>query len=572
MRVEHVDDLALIAHQLDKLNIVDLFNEQLPDHGNWRGLSGGSVVYGWLLYILSQADHRLSHVQDWADQHLHVLQVLLGQPTLRALDFNDDRLGRLLDRCSEDVAWTGLEMSLAKSFVEVYDLSTHGELVDDLTIVRTDSFNAPQFREPGELFRHGFTKHRRADQVQCKVMMSMLDSAALPLATEIVSGNGGDYKHYLPVIEKVQRILPGQGHLYVGDSHMSSTSNREAIHKAGHYYLSPLNAKQCHPDLLLKYLDELPVGVEQLPSISSHNADDPPLAYFHELPHEMQGENIRWTERRVLCYSIDYAQKLSKSFDKRLDQAQHAIEQLVVNKRGRRLAKSMTDLQVRIAGLIKRHAVQDCFTISTSQVDDVYTIQRHKNRPARMGRQTTFHISIKRNDNIITIKRQRIGWQIYATNAPLKRITGGELIRQYRREYRIEHLFDYFINRDCALLPLYLKKEHRVKGLIRLLVLVMQVSSSIQGTVRRQLERSNELLGEVYPGNPGRKTQQPTTPMLLQAFRGISVVFMKMGSNTEVQMTPLKMKQERILTLARSDDAYQRLVDLLEVQFNMRET
>ena len=93
------------------------------DHGNWEGLSGGKVVHAWLLYILSQGDHRLSHVQDWSAQRVLTISALLDEPRCRDLDFNDDRLGRLLDRFGADHHWDSFEQALGKSFVEVYSLS-----------------------------------------------------------------------------------------------------------------------------------------------------------------------------------------------------------------------------------------------------------------------------------------------------------------------------------------------------------------------------------------------------------------------------------------------------------------
>ena len=47
---------------------------------------------------MSESDHRLSRVEDWSASHLGVLRAVLDCPSLRSLDFADDRLGRLLDR------------------------------------------------------------------------------------------------------------------------------------------------------------------------------------------------------------------------------------------------------------------------------------------------------------------------------------------------------------------------------------------------------------------------------------------------------------------------------------------
>jgi hypothetical protein len=65
MVVEHLDDLPLIGHNIETTGIPSLFDAHFPDHGLWSGLSGGKVVAGWLSYILTEGDHRLSHVEGW---------------------------------------------------------------------------------------------------------------------------------------------------------------------------------------------------------------------------------------------------------------------------------------------------------------------------------------------------------------------------------------------------------------------------------------------------------------------------------------------------------------------------
>jgi len=573
MKVEHVDDLALLSSQFDSIGLSDLFDEYLGDHGNWEGLSGGKLVCGWLLYILSEADHRLSHVQDWASQRIQTLSALLDAPTCQELDFSDDRLGRLLDRYGDDNKWHDFEQALGKSFLEVYLLpEAEKEGGTELQVIRSDSFNAPKFGLGDELFKFGHTKHRRSDQVQCKVMTAALDPHAIPLAVEIVGGNGPDYAHYLPVIERVREMLTDGGNLYVGDSHMSSSGNRHAIHQAGDYYLSPLNAKQCSRELLNSYLDRLPVSVDQLPGIDPLKIDTPQRARYHELEHEMDVDDKQWKERRILCYSLAYATKQLKSFNNRLDEVEEKIKTLVINKSGRRNPKTLVDLHGRIATLLKKYKAEGCFTITTSQVVDNYTIHKSRDRPTRTGQQVTLHLNIKRNEEVIAAQRMRKGWQIYATNAPVERISAADLICHYRNQYRIEHLFDYAINRDTGLLPLYLKKERRIKGLIRLLMVAMRFSCILQVKARKKLKEQQAQLAGIYPGNKGRKTPDPTTPMLLRAMRGISLVFHTLNGVTSASLTELSSLQTRILELTGSDNVYQRLLQVLNSTFHLRET
>ncbi len=57
---ERVDDVPLILHQIEKINLSDLVDKFFPCNGNWQGISIGKVVSGWLSYIVSEGDHRLN--------------------------------------------------------------------------------------------------------------------------------------------------------------------------------------------------------------------------------------------------------------------------------------------------------------------------------------------------------------------------------------------------------------------------------------------------------------------------------------------------------------------------------
>jgi transposase len=577
MRIEYLDDLPVLGRYLLDSELVDFLNTHFPDHGSWQGISGGKVGVGWLMYILSEGDHRLCHVEEWAEKRLQVLGAILEEQPLRKIDFCDDRLGRLLDRYSNDEKWQGFEVAFGQNLLQVYKLSELGVgQKNGPAVIRTDSFNAPQYRTPSDLFRFGYSKHRRADQPFCKVMTASLDSLAMPMATEVVKGSGPDADHYLPVIERVRRILPQMGNLYVGDSQMGSHANRLQIVQNCDYYLCPLNRKQCSLELLHSYLDQIPTSFTELSSIFTEPESKRKAAYFYEINEEKSDEDsgVKWMERRLLVYSPDYAQGLIKSFNNRLDEAEEAVKALVVFKRGRRNPKTLKDLQVRSARILKKLKVEEFFEVKCGETVTKRLVQRYKNREPEWRESVTLHLDMKRKESLIEQKRGRLGWQLYATNVPAGLMSAEAVVRCYRDEYRIEHLFDYLINRDVGLLPIYLNKDNRIKGLIRLLTLAMRFATLVQYQVRKRLAELEEKLKGIYPGNAGRATDQPTTPMLLRAFQGIAIASMETLDGMSVQMPPLNTVQERILQLMDLENLYEQTLTKLKIDqrsFNVRE-
>ena len=105
MKIERVDDIPLLIAEFQKCGLAEKFDQYFVDHGNWVGPSGGKVTVGFLTYILSCADHRLSHVEPWVAGRLHVLGHCLEEPAIDPGHFSDDRLGSLLDRFSDGEQW-----------------------------------------------------------------------------------------------------------------------------------------------------------------------------------------------------------------------------------------------------------------------------------------------------------------------------------------------------------------------------------------------------------------------------------------------------------------------------------
>ena len=76
----------------------------------------------WLVHILSEQNHLMEPVQQWAERHLTILGKLSGQPICE-LDFTDDRLAMCLRDLSPKVTWHAIEQQLGQRVIRVYDLS-----------------------------------------------------------------------------------------------------------------------------------------------------------------------------------------------------------------------------------------------------------------------------------------------------------------------------------------------------------------------------------------------------------------------------------------------------------------
>ena len=77
-RYEELSDLPLLGYLINQSPLEKCLDDNFPTHGNWRGPSVSKLMIGWLMYIISECDHRLYAVEDWASGHINTLRKVLG--------------------------------------------------------------------------------------------------------------------------------------------------------------------------------------------------------------------------------------------------------------------------------------------------------------------------------------------------------------------------------------------------------------------------------------------------------------------------------------------------------------
>ena len=201
LRVEVVADLPVLWAKLQLMDLPATVDRHFPAPPHWKGpLSPGEVLGIWLLFIVSQGDHRLNAVEPWVAQHQGTLSALLGKPVVPT-DAHDDRLADWLTRLSRGGAFAALERDLSRHTVRVYQLPTD--------LVRLDATTANSYAdvlsEQG-LLQFGHSKDD-PDRPQLKIAAAVLDPLGLPLATAVVPGNTTDDPLYVPAIQAVRQSL-----------------------------------------------------------------------------------------------------------------------------------------------------------------------------------------------------------------------------------------------------------------------------------------------------------------------------------------------------------------------------
>ncbi len=577
-RVERLDDIALLLQTMQTLGIGKSIDDQVKVHGHWRGASLGTLTEIWLSYILSEGDHRLNRLEDWAVARLYILQSFYPEQGLKRTDFTDDKLELVLDYLIKDDNWSEIERLLNGRILRGYNL---GDKTGGLLRLRLDATIGQAHKEvkTGGLFQRGHAKHFNPNLPQIKTMLSTLDTQirgqSFPLCQITVSGNTSDDVLYQPIIERSKLSLSETSELLiVGDKKMSSLANRTSIVSGGDYYLSPLSKVQLPQSSLIPLIDKAlnTTGLIQAICINGKcigKGFEVSQTYCTTIEVAGQKKELTWTERRLIICSTKHCKAQLQTLQNRLQQAQAALAQLLQPKQGKSTAKTRYDIQQAIDRIVAQYQVGDYLQVTIHQKTTTRHLRKYGDRPAQTIKEISFKLSVQVQQDQIDQATTYAGWVVYVTNASKDQITLNDAVKLYKEQFQIESRFNDLKNKVTKLLPLFLQKDHRVESLVYLLMMGLKVICALEVKVAKALKQMGDKLQGIFPGNPKRASSTPTAKMLLQRFKGISLII-TCQQDTPVQfgLTPIDQVQRKILQLmGLPPDLYEQLINKLNLIF-----
>src|SRR6266851_244190 len=482
LRVEVVADLPILWATLQRLELPAALDRHFPTPLHWKGpLTPGEVLSLWLLFLLSQSDHCLNHVQPWVEQHHGTLSALLGKVVL-PVHFHDDRLADCLTRLGTDDSFAHLERDLNQQTVRVYQLPTDTVRIDATT---ANSY-ANVLSEQG-LLQFGHSKDD-PNRPQFKIAAAVLDPLGMPLTTAVVPGITADDPLYVPAIQAVRQSLGAGGRIYIGDCKMGSLATRAFVAAGGDFYLCPLAESQLSRAQRRELLLPLWQGTQTLEPVRRPGPAGQPdelvaegFGVDVELIATVDEQELRWTERRWLVRSLAYAQAQEAALEHRLERATTALQELVVRKRGKKRLFHAALLNAA-EGILAREGVEGLLSYTARPVMATRQKRGHGSRPTPQLVDVSFVMAVSREEEVIGERKREMGWQVYGTNELAWALP--QVVWAYRGQYRIEDDWSRLKGRSRGLTPLYLQDEVRIEGLVYMLRVALRVLSVVEWVVR----------------------------------------------------------------------------------------
>jgi transposase len=566
---ERVDDIPLLLGFMQQLNFPILLERHLGSHHLHRGLSNGWLATVWLGFLLSQSNHRKVSVEDWAGNHSHTLERLIGEP-LRPAEFGDDRLSIILRRL-HDADWSALEADLWAATCEVYEISYQ--------CIRLDSTTSYGYHTitPDGLMQRGHSKDHRADLPQLKLMAAAAQPTSQLVACDIVPGHCADDPLYLPLIRRVRQQLRQQGLLYTGDCKMSALATRAELVDEKDYYLMPLPRTGDNAELIDAWIDEAAFGTQPLQKLTRLNEKGRKVifawVYERERPQSSQvaDREVAWTERVQVVRSLELAKRQARHLEERLCAAAAALRDLTPPVgRGHKQYREEEPLRAAATAILEEHEVEGLLTVTWEREEQRQTRYRGSGRggPGR-PRYTTTKVryvitEVPRNETAIQQTKARQGWRVQVTNLPASRWSLREAVLLYNGGWSVERDFHLLKDQPLGIQPLFVRENEQIVGLTRLLTIALRVLTLTELQVRSGLAEAEEALSGLYEGQPTRATEHPTAGRCLKAISRMEITAtrVEIGQDVQWHVTDLPPLLKRIMKLLHlSPTLYTRLTN-----------
>ena len=504
-----VGPLLLVRHYLDRLGLVRLVDEAIPQRGRAQ-LTHGEVVAALVANRLA-APAPLYDIAGWAGGA--AVHELLAVPGML---LHDDRLGRALEAFAP-VAET------VRGAVMLAAIETFGAEAARLHLDLTTLTVAGDY--PGStLVAKGWNSTRRVER-QVRVL-SAANPTGVPLYTRPSPGDSAELSCLGEAMDRLARLLP-PGLLVVADSALGHVKNLCEADRAGLRFVVPLRADT---GFGARFLGE--VGHQGLHPIryvcrrQTHLAADKRTRYrgaLRDYPVIDPKTGQQRSLRAAYIWSSEEATSVAEARERALAKAEAALAR-ISNGLGGRYYKTRKQVDAKVARILANPRLRPLLTVTTG---------------TRGGKPT---LAWRRDHQAIEAATSLDGVYALATNLP-GRLSATSILRTYKDQHLVEQA--HRANKGTLKVrPIFLHNDDRIAALVSIVGLALLVYGLIETDLRHALADDQQLPGLLPEGRAAR----PTGRNILAAFQGLGATY-----------TPHGLRLDRLTTTQRT------ILDLLNI-------
>jgi len=252
------DVKPMVCYYMDQLQLFELFSKYMPQTPKMHIAPADAL--SMTVFNIITAPRPLYKISEWAADYPDGI----GEQLQKASKYNDDRLGRCLDRLYE-CDRKSLMSELTANAVKAYNPETDIIHNDSTTI----TFKGRYENQPPDGIRqlYGHNKDFRPYCLQIVYGLNITEDGNVPLSFELFNGNQTDDRTHVPNWERLREMLNKSNFIYVADCKLCDEENLDSIHLNNGYFVTVVPKNRSMLKLFYKQLQNGEVQWQQAFSV-----------------------------------------------------------------------------------------------------------------------------------------------------------------------------------------------------------------------------------------------------------------------------------------------------------------
>jgi transposase len=511
-----VHHLPIVKAYADKIGLVEVINELVPSE---MEVDPGTMVLGLVLDTLSGRSP-LYRLEEFFAQH--DTELLLGK-ALPAQAFNDDTVGRMLDRLYE-IGTMKLFTACAVRADTLFGLDKRHVHFDTTSMSVYGDYALPEDREVPFTITHGYSKDKRPDLKQF-VLATLCVDRAVPLWGEPHDGNASDKTVNNTLLSTLATCMAQHGvapgaYTYVADAALVTEENLAALGDTCFISRLPATYSECGRIIQEAVAHD---AWEEVGALAQTKPTKKRPGTFYNV-YEGAVTLYEQPYRAVVVQSSAQDQRRLKRLDREL-QASYTTLRAAVRAAAKQEYCCRADAEVAAEAW---RAVQTDYHQVEVAVEE--RPQYGKGRPSmrqprvvkamRYGLQPT----LTERSAHFAKKRAEAGCFVLLTNTPTAGILAhraADVLKVYKEQHGVEQNYG-FLKDPVIVNSLFLKKPERIEALGVVLLLALLVWRLMERSMRAHVDTT----GTTLTGWDKKETERPTALMMMTKFAGVIVLKM----------------------------------------------
>ena len=510
LRVDHIPAVAAMCH---RLGLIDIINDSIPCNTD---IDIGTLVTGMICDALSGRSPLYKVEEFIASQDTE----LLFGTTVNPHSFNDDALGRALDRIhAKGTLQLFTEVSLKAA--TVFNVDTRHCSFDTTSVNIWGDYDNSLPGKKAPHITYGYSKDKRGDLKQFMVGM-LCAEGNIPISGKMQDGNSSDEKLNNEELQRISRLLkPLEQHIgdfiYVADCKLVTAENLKQL--GDMYFISRFPATYKEHDRIIAQAIE--AGQWEEHGVLAETPSPSKKCQRATYKAQESQVNIEGKDYRAIVIQTDHLDKRRTHSIERKRLKEKSLREKTIKAAEKKTYHCPLDAAKALESLISKGKA--AFWNLTGSVEET-SIHAPGRAPANGQRKvigTRYHhrLQLEENTDYHQQKLTRAGCFVMITNTAIDKMSPREVLKTYKQQYGVEKNFS-FLKEPLIANDTFLKNPSRIDALVFILLLSLMIWNLMQ----RELRNSGQVrAGELQDLNK-RPTERPTSYLMMSQLSGASII------------------------------------------------